>query len=152
MFEDGIALRKQHGAENVFDLSLGNPILEPPLEFRETLLAIASDSAHGNHRYMPNGGFPETRTSIASALSKETGLPFENNHLIMTCGAGGALNVTFKALLDPGEEVIVIAPYFGEHIYGAIDDYQSFSKAQVIQQILDNGSIAAEKLVGFGDG
>lgn len=117
MFEDGIALRKQHGAENVFDLSLGNPILEPPLEFRETLLAIASDSAHGNHRYMPNGGFPETRTSIASALSKETGLPFENNHLIMTCGAGGALNVTFKALLDPGDEVIVIAPYFGEYVF-----------------------------------
>lgn len=117
MFEEGIALRQQHGADKVFDLSLGNPLLEPPQAFQDELKRIASDNTPGTHRYMPNGGFPETRSAVAEALANETGLPFSGEDVIMTCGAGAGLNVVFKALLDPGDEVIVIAPYFAEYFF-----------------------------------
>jgi aspartate aminotransferase len=117
MFEEGIALKRQHGADRVFDLSLGNPILEPPPEFRTELLRIARDETPGTHRYMPNGGFPETRAAIATALATETGMPFTPAEVIMTCGAGGAMNVLLKAVLDPGDEVVVIAPFFPEYVF-----------------------------------
>jgi aspartate aminotransferase len=117
MFEEGIALKRQHGADRVFDLSLGNPILEPPPEFRSELLKIARDETPGTHRYMPNGGYPETRAAVAAALREETGVGFTANEVIMTCGAGGAMNVLLKALLDPGDEVVVIAPYFPEYTF-----------------------------------
>ncbi len=117
MFEEGIALRAEHGAENVFDLSLGNPVLEPPPEFREELKRIADDRTPGTHRYMPNGGFPETRAAVAAGLAADTGLPFAGDDVIMTCGAGAALNVVLKALLDPGDEVVIIAPYFVEYLF-----------------------------------
>ncbi|MCH8222155.1 MAG: pyridoxal phosphate-dependent aminotransferase [Chloroflexi bacterium] len=117
MFEEAAALAAEHGPENVFDLSLGNPILEPPPEFKTELMRIVEDETPGTHRYMPNGGLPDTRAAVAESLAKETGLPFTGADVIMTCGAGGALNVTFKALLDPGDEVIVIAPYFVEYPY-----------------------------------
>ena len=117
MFEEAAALAAEHGPENVFDLSLGNPILEPPPEFRTELMRIAKDETPGTHRYMPNAGLPETRAAVAGTLAKETGLPFTGAEVIMTCGAGAALNVTFKALLDPGDEVIVIAPYFAEYLF-----------------------------------
>ena len=117
MFEEATALSAVHGAENVFDLSLGNPLLEPPPEFRDELLRIANDETPGTHRYMPNGGFPDTRAAVAQGLAVDTGLPFEGNDVIMTCGAGAALNVTFRAILDPGDEVVLIAPYFGEYTF-----------------------------------
>ena len=75
MFEEGIELRRIHGADKVFDLSLGNPILEPPPEFRTELMRIAQDETLGTHRYMPNSGLPETRAAVAAELSDETGLP-----------------------------------------------------------------------------
>ena len=102
MFEEGIALKQQFGDENVFDLSLGNPILEPPEEFFEELRRIVEDPTPGMHRYMPNSGYPETRAAVASQLAEETGLNFTADELIMTCGAGGALNVVLKTLFDPG--------------------------------------------------
>jgi len=117
MFEEAAALSAVHGAENVFDLSLGNPLLEPPPEFRDELLRIANDETPGTHRYMPNGGFPDTRAAVALGLAVETGLSFEGTDLIMTCGAGAALNVTFRAILDPGDEVVLIAPFFGEYTF-----------------------------------
>ena len=117
MFEEAAALAAEHGAENVFDLSLGNPLLEPPPEFRDELLRIANDEAPGTHRYMPNGGFPETRSAVAQGLAVDTGLPFEGSDVIMTCGAGAALNVTFRAILDPGDEVVLIAPFFAEYMF-----------------------------------
>lgn len=117
MFEEGILLKRQHGADRVFDLSLGNPVLEPPSEFRTELLRIARDETPGTHRYMPNGGFPETRAAVAAALREESGIPFTASEVIMTCGAGGAMNVILKALLDPGDEVVVIAPYFPEYVF-----------------------------------
>ena len=119
MFEEGIALKQQFGDDNVFDLSLGNPILEPPDEFFDELRRIADNPSPGMHRYMPNSGYPETRAAVASQLAEETGLNFTADELIMTCGAGGALNVALKTLLDPGDEVVIFAPYFVEYFFYA---------------------------------
>ena len=118
MFEEGIALKRQFGEENVFDLSLGNPIMEPPQEFFEELRCIAENPTPGMHRYMPNAGYVETRAAVASQLREETGLEFTADEILMTCGAGGGLNVVLKTLLDPGDEVVIFAPYFVEyHFY-----------------------------------
>ena len=118
MFEEGIALKRQFGEENVFDLSLGNPIMEPPQEFFEELRRIAENPTPGMHRYMPNAGYVETRAAVASQLQEETGLEFTADEILMTCGAGGGLNVVLKTLLDPGDEVVIFAPYFVEyHFY-----------------------------------
>ena len=119
MFEEGIELKRKFGEDNVFDLSLGNPILEPPDEFFAELRRIADDPAPGMHRYMPNSGYPETRAAVAAQLAEETGLSFTADELIMTCGAGGALNVVLKTLLDPGDEVVIFAPYFVEYFFYA---------------------------------
>ena len=117
MFEEGMQLKAIHGAENVFDLSLGNPLLEPPPEFNQALAEIANEAPGGTHRYMPNPGFIETRTAVAEALSQESGTQFQPTDIIMTVGAAGAINVALRALLDPGDEVIIIAPYFAEYIF-----------------------------------
>ncbi len=117
MFEEGIQLRKVHGADKVFDLSLGNPILEPPAEFSRELSRIASDPATGTHRYMPNAGFLDTRAAVAKSLRNDSGTPFTADEIIMTCGAAGALNVTLRALLDPGDEVVILSPYFAEYLF-----------------------------------
>ena len=118
MFEEGIALKQQFGDENVFDLSLGNPVVQPPPEFFEELRRIANDPPPGIHRYMPNAGYAETRAAVAAQLSSETGLGFSADDIVMTCGAGGALNVALKTLLDPGDEVIIFSPFFVEyHFY-----------------------------------
>ena len=119
MFEEGIELKQRFGDDNVFDLSLGNPILEPPDEFFAELRRIADSPAPGMHRYMPNSGYPETRAAVAAQLAEETGLSFTADELIMTCGAGGALNVVLKTLLDPGDEVVIFAPYFVEYFFYA---------------------------------
>ena len=117
MFEAGIALTAQYGAENVFDLSLGNPVVEPPEQFHQELRRLAEHPIKGMHRYMPNAGYPETRQAVAESLSEETGLDFTANEIIMTCGAAAALNVVLKTILNPGEEVIILSPYFVEYEY-----------------------------------
>jgi aspartate aminotransferase len=114
MFEEGEELKRQHGEENVFDFSLGNPEMEPPSSLKRELKALADHPITGMHRYMPNSGYSQTRNAIATFLKEETGLPFEEKHLVMTVGAAGGLNVALKALLDEGEEVIVPSPYFAE--------------------------------------
>lgn len=119
MFEAGIALKREHGERNVFDLSLGNPVVEPPAEVHRELIRLLENPPAGMHRYMPNAGYPETREAVAKGLAAETGLPFSGQDVLMTCGAGGALNVTLKALLDPGDEVLLLAPYFVEYGYYA---------------------------------
>ena len=118
MFEEGISLKKQYGEENVFDLSLGNPVIDPPDEFFTKLKAIADNPISGMHRYMPNAGLLETREAVARQLTDEAGIPFTFNEIIMTCGAGGALNVVMKTLIDPGDEFVIFAPFFVEyHFY-----------------------------------
>jgi aspartate aminotransferase len=123
MFEAGIALKAQYGEERVFDLSLGNPVVEPPEEFRRELRRLATDPIKGMHRYMPNNGYPATRHAVADGLQRETGLPFTEDDIVMTCGAAAALNVVLKTILNPGEEVLILAPYFVEYGY-YIDNHQ----------------------------
>jgi len=117
MFEEGIRLTAEHGAENVFDLSLGNPLLEPPLEFRDRLLELARDESPGTHRYMPNSGFPEVRAAVADNLAIESGVDFEGGDIIMTGGASSSLNIILRSLLDPGDEVVILTPFFVEYVY-----------------------------------
>lgn len=115
MFELGLEMKRLHGEDNVFDLSLGNPILEPPTIFLGELQRLASDPTPGMHRYMPNAGYPETRANLATYLISETGFNFSGSDIVMTCGAGGALNVIFKSILEPNDEVIVLTPFFPEY-------------------------------------
>lgn len=117
MFEEGMELRQKHGAENVFDLSLGNPLLEPPSEFNSVLRRIVNEDASGTHRYMPNGGFPDVRAAVAKQLAAESGVPFTGADILMTVGAAGALNVILRSILDQDDEVVIIAPYFAEYIF-----------------------------------
>ena len=123
MFEVGIAMKSEYGADKVFDLSLGNPIVEPPSIFKQELINFAQSLDTGRHRYMPNAGYPETRASVANMLSNETGLGFTYNDIVMACGAAGAANVVLRTILNPGDEVIILAPYFGEYVY-YIDNHQ----------------------------
>ena len=115
MFEEGERLRKIHGPEKVYDFTLGNPNVEPPEKFREELKKLALKPIPGMHRYMSNAGYPETRAAVAAVLAEESGLPVSADNIVMTTGAGGALNVVLKTLLDEGEEVIVFKPFFVEY-------------------------------------
>ena len=115
MFETGIQLRKERGAANVFDFSLGNPEVEPPAAVLEALRQVVSEARPRSHAYMPNAGFPEVRTAVAQSLAARTGLPFRGDDILMTNGAAGAINTVLKAVLDPGDEVIVLSPYFPEY-------------------------------------
>jgi aspartate aminotransferase len=118
MFEEGIRLKQQYGEDGVFDLSLGNPVMEPPPAFHATLRRLLQDPLPGMHRYMPNVGYPETRAAVAAQLAKETGVAFTADHIVMCVGAAAGINVVLKTLLDPGDEVIFFAPYFVEyHFY-----------------------------------
>jgi aspartate aminotransferase len=117
MFEVGIALKARYGQDKVFDLSLGNPVVEPPEQFHQELRRLAQDPVKGMHRYMPNAGYPETRQAVADTLKAETGLPFAINDVVMSCGAAGAANVVLHTILNPGDEVIILSPYFGEYVY-----------------------------------
>ncbi len=117
MFEEGIELRNIHGDKNVFDLSLGNPLLEPPPEFRTELARLAAEESLGTHRYMPNGGFSEVRASVAEVLAEESGVPFTGDDILMTVGAAGAINTILRSILDEGDEVVLIAPYFAEYTF-----------------------------------
>jgi aspartate aminotransferase len=119
MFEEGIRLKKQFGEENVFDLSLGNPVIEPPEEVQAALVQAAKDISPGLHRYMPNAGLQDVREAIAKTLSNESQVSLSANDLVMVCGAAGGLNITLKTLLDEGDEVLIFAPYFVEYLFYA---------------------------------
>ncbi|MBF0237600.1 MAG: pyridoxal phosphate-dependent aminotransferase [SAR324 cluster bacterium] len=114
MFEEGERMKQIHGAANVFDFSLGNPVLEPPPEVHATLIRLLQ-SNQGLHRYMPNAGLPGTRQFVADELSLQTGLKFDKIDVVLSVGAGGGLNALFKAILDPEDEVVALAPYFVEY-------------------------------------
>ena len=119
MFEEGNELRARFGAENVYDFTLGNPVMEPPEQLVETLRAITADPAVGLHRYMANAGYPWVRDKVAAAMAAEAAVPVGGQHVVMTVGAACGLNITLKALLDPGDEVMILAPYFVEYIFYA---------------------------------
>lgn len=116
MFEEGKRLASVYGAENVYDFSLGNPNVPAPAAIedaiREVLQEEASTTLHG---YMSNAGFEDVREAIAASINKKEGTALTGRNIIMTVGAAGGLNVILKSLLNPGEEVAVFAPFFGEY-------------------------------------
>jgi aspartate aminotransferase len=115
MFEEGNLLKKQHGADKVFDFSLGNPDLDPPPEFHRVLLKFAEEDKKGSHGYMPNAGFTDVREALARKASREHKVSIDGSHIVMAVGAAGGLNAVFKTICDPGDEVIVTRPYFMEY-------------------------------------
>ena len=118
MFEEGKRLAAQYGPENVYDFSLGNPNVPAPTKLKDAIVDILNEvDPVVVHGYMSNAGFPQVRKTIADNLNMRYGTAFTENNLIMTVGAGSALNVCLKTLVNSGEEVIVFAPYFLE--YGA---------------------------------
>ncbi len=117
MFEQGNELKAEFGAQNVFDFTLGNPEMEPPAALTDKLRELTAEPEPGMHRYMPNAGYPWVRERVAAALATESGVSVTGGHVIMTVGAACALNITLKALLDPGDEVLVLAPYFVEYLF-----------------------------------
>ena len=127
MFEDGIELKKKYGPENVFDLSLGNPIFSPPDVLYDEMKSLINNPDKSAHRYMPNAGLDETRKKVAEFLSATTNHNFSLNNILMTGGAGGALNVALKSILDPGDEVIFFTPFFPEYFFYT-DNHSGVSK------------------------
>ena len=117
MFEEGLQMKQKYGAENVFDLSLGNPVVEPPEEVRLAIKSVANDSGTGLHRYMPNAGLHDVREKIARSVSSEAQTELTADHIVMVCGAAGGLNITLKTLLEPDEEVIAFSPFFVEYLF-----------------------------------
>jgi len=115
MFEEGAKLKAQLGAENVYDFTLGNPDVYPPEEVETELVKIIREKIPMKYGYMPNAGYPETRQAVAATLSHEQQVSVPGDSVVMTCGAGGALNVIFKTILNPGDEVISPRPYFVEY-------------------------------------
>jgi len=115
MFEEGTLLKKQYGADKVFDFSLGNPDLEPPPAFHRVFLKLAKEDKKGSHGYMANAGISEVREALARKAQAEQGVTIDGSHIVMACGAAGGLNVVFKSILNPGDEVIVSRPYFMEY-------------------------------------
>ncbi len=114
IFEEGAKLKKIHGKERVYDFSIGNPDIEPPQAVKEAFLKHAQEL--DIHKYTNNAGFDEAREKIAARLHKETGMPIPSGNIIMTCGAAGGLNVVLNTILNPNEEVVVLAPFFVEYL------------------------------------
>jgi len=119
MYEAGVELRARLGAEAVFDFSLGNPALAPPPEFVAALRSAALSEEPGTHAYMTNAGYPFARAEMARKVSEEHDVAAGAEDVVMTVGAAGALNVILRALVDPGDEVVVVRPYFAEYTFYA---------------------------------
>jgi len=116
MFEAGARLKAEYGEENVFDFSLGNPEIEPPVQVQETIRKYVNSQTPGLHYYMNNAGYQDVRAKVAEYLQKKSGVPLTHDNILMVCGAAAGMNVTLKALLNPGEEVIVLSPFFVEYL------------------------------------
>ncbi|MBM4320474.1 MAG: pyridoxal phosphate-dependent aminotransferase [Deltaproteobacteria bacterium] len=117
MFEEGARLKQLHGEDNVFDFTLGNPVIEPPPRLQQVLEQVVLSPRPGMHRYMPNAGHEWVRAAVAAHLSRVHAVRLGAEHVLMTCGAAGALNCVLKAILDPGDEVLVLVPFFPEYAF-----------------------------------
>lgn len=115
MFEAGAELAAKYGAENVYDFTLGNPNIEPPAEFEEKLIEYIKSPAKGKYGYMANAGYPDVRQKVAEYVGSTEGIKLGAENVIMTCGAAGGMNSIFKTILNPGDNVVVSAPFFAEY-------------------------------------
>lgn len=116
MFEEGKKLAAIYGAENVYDYSLGNPSVEPPLEVKKAIYHILeTEEPNLVHGYPNNSGFEDVRQAVAEHLNKKFGTAFSFENIVMTNGAAAALNIIFKCILNPGDEIITFAPFFTEY-------------------------------------
>ena len=115
MFEEGLALKRKYGEERVFDFSLGNPDLDPPEQVLLAIEELAKDRSAGVHGYMSNAGYAFSREAMAQKTSAEQGVSVSGECVVMAVGAAGALNAIFKAVVNPGDEVVVSAPFFSEY-------------------------------------
>ena len=116
MFEEGKKLSAIYGAENVYDYSLGNPNVLPPNTIKNAIIEILeSENPTRVHGYMNNSGYEDVRLDIAKHLNKKHNLNLDESSIVMTCGAAGGLNIILKSLLNPEDEVITFAPFFGEY-------------------------------------
>ncbi len=122
MFVEGKVMAEKYGAENVYDFSLGNPATPAPAALNNSIRDLLDEAdkkgASGSlelHGYMENAGYKDVREAIAENLNKRFGTAFDGHNIVMTVGAAGGLNIIFKTILDPGDEVIVFAPFFGEY-------------------------------------
>lgn len=147
MFEEGARLSKIHGADKVYDFTIGNPDVEPPQLLREELKKLAENPVPGMHKYMSNAGYPETRAAIAEVLTEESNLPFTDANIVMTVGAGGALNVVLKTILDPGDELIILSPFFVEYKF-YIDNHGGIAKVVPTKENFQPDIKAIEEAIG----
>lgn len=121
MFIEGKEMAEKYGAQNVYDFSLGNPATPAPKAFNEVVIELAKQALEDDntalelHGYMSNSGYPKVRQAIADNLNKRFGTEFDFHNVVMTVGAAGGLNIVFKTILDPEDEVITFAPFFGEY-------------------------------------
>ena len=117
MFEEGNRLAEIYGAENVYDFSLGNPNVPAPQAVKQAMIELLDESdpvvLHGYTN--SNSGYADVRQTVAESVNERFGTAFTGENIVMTVGAAGGLNVIFKTLLNPGDEVIAFAPYFGEY-------------------------------------
>ena len=116
MFEEGKRLARIYGAENVFDFSLGNPSVPAPEELNRAVKDILDEEPSiFVHGYMSNAGYEDVRATIADSINRRFGTSFNQSNIIMTVGAAGGMNVIFKTILNPGDEVLTFSPYFVEY-------------------------------------
>ena len=116
MYTESARLKEKYGAENVYDFGMGNPNLPAPDSIRETSIRVLQETDPWYlHHYMSNNGFPEAREKIAASLNRRFGEHFDANNIMMCTGAAGGLNCLLKVLMDPGQEILTFAPYFGEY-------------------------------------
>ena len=116
MFEEGKKMALEVGAENVYDFSLGNPVTPAPDKVARAISEIlTTKDSMDIHGYMSNSGYPEVREKIADSLNRRFGLALNGEAIVMTVGAAGGLNVILKTLINPGDEVLTLTPYFGEY-------------------------------------
>lgn len=124
MFLEGKELAEKVGSEHVYDFSLGNPMTPVPEKYNQAIIeAVRQENSLELHGYMDNAGYPKTRRAVAENLNQRFDTKFDESHIVMTVGAAGALNVVFKTILDSGDEVLALAPYFGEY-RGYVSNHQ----------------------------
>lgn len=129
MFEEGAKMAAVYGAENVYDFSLGNPNVAAPAQVRQAIEEIITgEDPVMVHGYMSNAGFEDVRSAVAASLNRRFQTAFHEENIIMTVGAAGGMNVIFRTILNPGDEVLTFAPYFGEY-RAYVSNYDGILKA-----------------------